>query len=517
MALEIVRRIRGNVHGSIDISAVEDRLLEHPCVQRLRRIRQLAFLSYVFPGATHTRFEHSLGVMQLAGVAWEKLKANQARLRHNVANIPDFAEREAKPADGILHGVLTPTFAKGDVLFDSDYTVQALRLAAFLHDLGHPPFSHSGERFLPTWAQVLAANKSKSSQAVLTFLQKKCDEIADAGIDPTKTKVRHEVFTILMVDRVLADLYRDFGKGIQVAPQDVIAIINPNIPPESGSPLEQHGGYKLLNEMISGEFDIDRMDYLLRDSRECGVVYGIFDDGRILDSLTLYQDPQDESLHLAITMSGLAAFEDYLRARYSMYLQLYFHKTSVAAEAMLQSLGTQLGGWHLPADVDAYAEVDEYRIAESLRQAANSQITDPEAKEQFLETLDDLLYRRRLWKRVFEVSSADKEELPFGTLKKAQTILDSLGYRHEQVSSKSSLTRFIPRGENQFSHNYLRLIKKDARQVPRVVPIEDHSPLIRANDRVYIRRIYMERGRTAAEDPVSEAKQTLTKQLLQET
>jgi len=77
MGLEIVRRIRGNINSSIDVTALEDAVIAHPYVQRLRRIKQLAFLHYVFPGATHSRFEHSLGVMQLAGLAWDKLKTNQ--------------------------------------------------------------------------------------------------------------------------------------------------------------------------------------------------------------------------------------------------------------------------------------------------------------------------------------------------------------------------------------------------------------------------------------------------------
>ena len=73
-----------------------------------------------------------------------------------------------------------------------------------------------------------------------------------------------------------------------------------------------------------------------------GVVYGIFDAPRILDSLCTYYNPDDQSLHLAVQFAGLAAFEDYLRARQSMYLQVYFHKTGVACEAALQFLMKRL-------------------------------------------------------------------------------------------------------------------------------------------------------------------------------
>src|SRR5690606_10704766 len=122
--LEIVRRIRGNVHGTIEVSALEDKVIAHPYVQRLRRIKQLAFLSYVFPGASHTRFEHSLGVMQLAGNCWTKLVSNQKRLATSCSRYGDFAEREKRGVGGMVHGLLAPTFSVMDDVFSSDYTLQ---------------------------------------------------------------------------------------------------------------------------------------------------------------------------------------------------------------------------------------------------------------------------------------------------------------------------------------------------------------------------------------------------------
>ena len=112
------------------------------------------------------------------------------------------------------------------------------------------------------------------------------------------------------------------------------------------------------------------MDYLLRDSKECESFYGVFDAERILDSLCCYFDPERSGLHAAIHLSGLAAFEDYLRARQSMYLQLYFHKTAVGAEAMMQHLSKKLGSWSLPANVEEYARCDEYNVGESMKKVA---------------------------------------------------------------------------------------------------------------------------------------------------
>lgn len=488
--LEIVRRIRGNVHGTVDVTALEDLVIAHPFVQRLRRIRQLAFLSLVFPGATHSRFEHSLGVMQLAGITWTKMRANQKRLATTCGRYRDFDAIEAKGVDGLVHGLLAPTFKEMDDIFASEYTLQALRLAALLHDIGHPPYSHSGERFLPTWAQLLKG--ARGIPPYLTeYLQNKCDQMSSAGKDPSRIRVRHEVYTLLLVDRLLNEIYQEGShKGIKIVPRDIVSIITPEITPVGGSILHQHGTHKLLNELISGEVDIDRMDYLLRDSRECGVVYGMFDATRIQDSLALYHDPADSCFHLAINLSGLAAFEDYLRARHSMYLQLYFHKTSVAAEAMMQSLSQRLGGFVLPADPDKYADLDEYNIEAALIEASKSIASDRE-RAAFKTLLRDLLRDRRLWKRVFEVSTKDKDSNQ-ALVNDACRVLDGMGIPYETISSSNSLTNFRGRRENEVSRNYLRLIKKDASQFPRVVPIEDHSPLINNAEKVHISRIYVE-------------------------
>jgi HD superfamily phosphohydrolase len=254
------------------------------------------------------------------------------------------------------------------------------------------------------------------------------------------------------------------------------------------------------------------MDYLLRDSRECGVVYGIFDATRIQDSLALYHDSTDGCFHLAITLSGLAAFEDYLRARHSMYLQLYFHKTSVAAEAMMASRSARLGGFVLPADPDKYADLDEYNIEGALLEAAKALPSERE-RAAFRTLLRDLLRDRRLWKRVFEVSAKDRDSGQ-ALVSEACRLLDNAGIAYEKVSSASSLTTFHGRLENEASRNYLRLIRKDETQFPRVVPIEDHSSLINNSERVHISRIYVEDRTTANGESLPKVvKELLTEKL----
>ena len=487
MGLHIVRRIRDNLHGSIDVSELEDAVIAHPFFQRLRRVRQLAFLHYVFPGATHTRFEHSLGVMHLATRAWEKLQTNQERLRHTVSNIQDFKAFEETADKSEKHGRLWPTFAMMDQIFQSDYSLQTFRLAALLHDVGHPAFSHSGEHFMPSWADVRSANPDLPDY-LLEYIDQRIAEIKTRGDEPAQTKVRHEIYSILLIDRIIREV---FAKNPQlrlvIDPRDIISMINPAITPSPGSPLLASQTAHLLRELISGELDIDRMDYLLRDSRECGVVYGQFDVDRILDSLGLYFDDANQQIHVAIHLSGLAAFEDYLRARYSMYLQLYFHKSAVAAEAMMRHLCNTLGDWRLPAKIENYAAIDEYNIGNALW-VASEKLPIPKQEETRI-LVADLLYNRRLWKRVYE-ATAPKNKPAGDVLGKVKKILDAQGVTYQEISSENSLTRFQPRGGNIRSSNYLRLIKKDEQQLHRICAIEDYSALIASNDSVAIRRIY---------------------------
>ncbi len=496
MSLEIVRRIRGNVHGSIDVTALEDAVIEHSLFQRLRRVKQLAFLHLVFPGATHTRFEHSLGVMHLAGVAFQKLQSNQARLCISLSRYEDFEQKEKQPEkDGkLIHGLLAPTFPMIEKVFESDYILQVVRLAGLLHDLGHPPFSHSGERFLPTWDEVIADNKDLPDY-LRRYLESYRDLLVQRGKDLKKERVRHEIMSILLIDKVLRDTYLEYPDiSLKVDPRDVVAIVIPAVEPDPASPLLKSHAFELCHELISGELDIDRMDYLLRDSRECGVVYGIFDAGRILDSLCVYFDPNDNRLHIAITYSGLAAFEDYLRARYSMYLQLYYHKSSVAVEAMMQHMGSMIPQWRLPSNVNEYGDFDEHNIGAEILAYARQKL-DADKFGRLKSILNDILHNRRLWKRVYEAAGKNVSSETDLHISKAAEFLKGEGLSFEQLSSASSLTRFQPRAEHEHSQNYLRLVKKDVRQLYRVYPIEDYSGLIAANDMTIIHRIYVESGK----------------------
>lgn len=209
-------------------------IVKHPLMQRLTRIKQLGMASVVYPGAQHTRFQHSLGAFHLMSEAIKVLSQ------------------------------------KGIFIFDSE--AEAVQAAILMHDIGHGPFSHVLEN---------------------TLIH---------GIS-------HEEISLMMMDL----MNKEMGGELTLA----IKIFRDEYPK------------RFLHQLISSQLDMDRLDYLRRDSFFTGVTEGNIGSARIIKMLNVVDD------QLVIDYKGIYSIENYLTSRRLMYWQVYLHKTTVACEKVL--------------------------------------------------------------------------------------------------------------------------------------------------------------------------------------
>lgn len=285
-------------------------LVDTPEYQRLAHITQLGLASRVYPGATHTRFEHALGVFY-----------NACRYLWQLGKDPRFA------------AVVTPHHA------------EVLLASALLHDIGHWPFCHPIE------------------------------DIHLAGVP------EHEHFAaaFLAPQRELAaTLLSEW----QVAPEEVLDLLHPT----TDSPA-----LRLMRSILSGPIDIDKLDYLERDSLHCGVPYGRnFDRERLIQSLVVNAAGDG----LAISSKGKTAAELMVFARYVMFTEVYWHHAVRSATCMLARSFAEL---HSQLDLHSLFELREPEFIATLQRSAQGTTVAP--------LLDGLFGSRRcLHKRVAEFS-----------------------------------------------------------------------------------------------------------------
>lgn len=253
---EPTSRVRCPIHGFIRFSENERRIIDHRLFRRLRYVRQLALTELVYPGASHTRFEHSLGVMEVATRAFDALAAKHGDLMESTfGGVAGFHDRPMARAR------------------------QYLRLAALLHDVGHASFSHAAEK--------IVHKDSGHEQLSLKIIK-------EAGLMGEEVAVRYGSDAATFVAQIV-----EGGK---------------DLPPQ----------LQILHDLVSGEMDADRTDYLLRDSHHCGVDYGRFDYRRMIESLEL-QEGDFSALEIALNRDGIHTFEALILARYQMNTQVYYH------------------------------------------------------------------------------------------------------------------------------------------------------------------------------------------------
>lgn len=310
--------IRDPVHGSIHILDEEIPIIRDDFFQRLRNIKQLGFSEYVFPGATHTRFLHSIGVMNVAEKAFDRL----------------FKE----------------TLSEKDI----QRLKETFKLACLLHDVGHAPLSHSTETVMPKLSEL---------HIPADFLSKK-DQVSER-------QATHEDYTIKsIVDSSFAASFSLVEKKFGVQRKHIADLITGHTSDPSYFTVKGINYFPILHQLVSSELDCDRMDYLLRDSYFCGVSYGSYDLDWLLDNLELCIE--NNTAYLGINERAVVTFDDFLLSRYHMFIMVYFHYRAVCLEQLLfKYFKTSPLEYTIPASIEEYIEHDDHYLMKVLKKSKN--------------------------------------------------------------------------------------------------------------------------------------------------
>jgi len=300
--------IKDPVHGYVYITENEKEIIDSYPVQRLRRLRQLAGSEYVYPGANHTRFEHSVGVMYLA-----------SRVTEN----PNFSQ--------LL----------------SEEEAEMVKIAALLHDVGHGPFSHVFE-------QLLIKELDKTHEDITTWMIERSelkDKLTNTGYKP-----------------------KDVGK---------LAVGKLRKPKRA-----------FLDQIISSAVDVDKQDFIVRDTHHTGAEYGYIDIFRLIHALDVLGE------NLAVDLGALSALESLIIARIESFKSIYFHRVGRAAQIMLatamEKADEELGLTKFKTAED-YLAMDDYTVWTALKNCEQS--------SQIIENLE----RRKMLKCAYERTFYEKD------------------------------------------------------------------------------------------------------------
>jgi HD superfamily phosphohydrolase len=285
--------IKDPVHGYVYITKAEKEIIDSYPMQRLRRLRQLAGSEYVYPGANHTRFEHCVGVMYLAGKVMEN---------PNVSRMV------------------------------TDEEMDMTRIAGLMHDVGHGPFSHVFE-------QLLIKDLDKTHEDITSWIIEKgelSDKIAKMGYKPEE------------VGKLAVGKLHKSGKAF-------------------------------LDQIISSAVDVDKQDFIVRDTFHTGAEYGFIDVFRLIHALDVLGED------LAVEQGALSALEAFMIARIESFKSIYFHRVGRAAQIMLamamEKADEELGltAFKTPEE---YLAMDDYTVWAALKtcKASKSIIDDLEKR-----------------------------------------------------------------------------------------------------------------------------------------
>ena len=345
--------VRDPIHKFVNYTDDEKVVIDSPQFQRLRDIHQLAMTYLIYPGASHKRFEHCLGVMELATDIFDV-----------VMDDDNLTERSKEAFKEQLH--------------DKQYWRQTLRMAALCHDVGHLPFSHTGEKIL-------------------------------------KKGINHEVLT----HKLITGEMTEFFEQIPVNAPDGVKKLDPKIISSiaTGAIINQavknaDGRWKkILSHIITSDlFGADRMDYLLRDSYHVGVPYGLVDKDRLVHSLRILPRPSagdEEHIALGINEKDLPLVESFLMSRHWMYSQVYQHPTRKIYDVHLQDFFKKLmkeKGFSV--NKDKPLEYLQYKDSHILRELF---MIKEDSQHRLYDHANKLLKREKRFRLVYKQNIIDKK------------------------------------------------------------------------------------------------------------
>ncbi len=313
--------IRDPIWNTIRVDPVAVQIIDTAAFQRLRYIRQLGLAHLVYPGATHTRFDHALGVYHLTATALRVLS--------------EGAKSGERAGEGFEGAELIP-------------------YAALLHDIGHYAFSHALEELEPD------------------------------RMPGDHEAVSERFFESEDLKRALAPL----GRG---AAEEIYATIRGR-------------GKSSLRGLVSGSLDLDKMEYLRRDARFCGVPYGEVDVDRLIQGLALLRDPETGRLEVGLSEKAVSALESLLFGKYQMFRNVYWHHAVRAATALYKRIVEVAVESGLMEKTELIGPTDEELLYELGRRAAAS---STEVGSRLADRWLPALRTRRLPKRATEVAAAE--------------------------------------------------------------------------------------------------------------
>ncbi len=366
--------IKDPVHGYVYITEGEKNVIDTYPMQRLRRLRQLAGSEYVYPGANHTRFEHCLGVMYLAGHVLEN---------PNISRIV------------------------------TDEEVDMCRVSALLHDCGHGPFSHVFEH-------LLIKNLDKTHEDITSWLIEKSevgDKLSKMGYNP-KEVAGLAVGKLHKKDRAF------------------------------------------LDQIISSAVDVDKQDFIVRDTYHTGAEYGFIDVYRLIHALDVLGE------NLAVELGALSALEAFVIARIESFKSIYFHRVGRAAQIMLATAmdkaNEELGltAFKTPEE---YMALDDYTVWAALRKckASNEIINNLEnrrmlkcAYERTFYEKDAMisnLFGREAYRRQVQSEIAREAGVELDSVIIDVPTVPSVPYHHAVLMESTEIPVFIrsPKGEKK--------------------------------------------------------------------